>query len=303
MSRRNPKGREINGVLLLDKDTGISSNTALQKVKRLFFAKKAGHTGSLDPLASGILPICLGQATKIAGFLLADNKRYFVRAQLGQITDTLDSDGIIIQQQPFEHLNQDIIFDAAKSYQGEIEQIPPMYSALKKDGQPLYKLARQGIEVDRKPRQVTIHAIKCLDYKSGILSLEVSCSKGTYIRTLIDDIGKRLGCGAHVIELRRTGFAHLDISQAISFSALEKLVGENYQQLDEQLLPAETLLPSIHNLYLNKQQTQVIKHGGSVAVDAPIAFDIVKLFDNQHIFIGIGESDGNAGIKPKRLFV
>ena len=303
MSRRNPKGREINGVLLLDKDTGISSNTALQKVKRLFFAKKAGHTGSLDPLASGILPICLGQATKIAGFLLADNKRYFVRAQLGQITDTLDSDGIVIEQKPFKHLNKDAVFNVAKSYQGEIEQIPPMYSALKKDGQPLYKLARQGIEVDRKPRQVTIHDIECLDYESGLLSLEVSCSKGTYIRTLIDDIGKQLDCGAHVIELRRIGFAHLDICQAISFSALEKLTDVNYQQLDAKLLPAETLLPTIYSLYLDQHQTQLIKHGASVASNEPITLDIVKLFDDQRKFIGIGESDGSGGIKPKRLFI
>lgn len=303
MSRRNPKGREINGVLLLDKDTGISSNSALQKVKRLFFAKKAGHTGSLDPLASGILPICLGQATKIAGFLLADNKRYFVRAQLGQITDTLDSDGVVIEQKPFEHLTKESVFEAAKSYQGEIEQIPPMYSALKKDGQPLYKLARQGIEVDRKPRKVTIHTIECLAYENGILSLEVSCSKGTYIRTLIDDIGRQLNCGAHVIELRRTGFAHLDISQAISFAALEELIDENYQQLDAQLLAAETLLPTMHNLYLDKQQTQRIKHGGSITIDEPMIFEIVKLFDDQRKFIGIGETDGNGGIKPKRLFI
>ncbi|RUM81164.1 MAG: tRNA pseudouridine(55) synthase TruB, partial [Candidatus Thioglobus sp.] len=182
MSRRNPKGREINGIVLLDKDTGLSSNAALQEVKRLFFAKKAGHTGALDPLASGILPICLGQATKVAGFLLADDKRYFVRGQLGQITDTADAEGEVIKIQPFEHLTDEEIRIAVNHFVGDIEQVPPMYSALKKDGQPLYKLARQGIEIDRPARPVTIHNIDYLGYESGILSLEVSCSKGTYIR-------------------------------------------------------------------------------------------------------------------------
>ena len=210
MSRRNPKGREINGIVLLDKDTGLSSNAALQKVKRLFFAKKAGHTGALDPLASGILPICLGQATKVAGFLLDDDKRYFVRGQFGQITDTGDSEGEVIKTQAFNDFTHKEIRLAVNHFVGDIEQVPPMYSALKKDGQPLYKLARQGIEIDRPPRPVTIHHIDYLGYENGVVSLEVSCSKGTYIRTLIEDIGNKLGCGAHVIELRRTGlFFHL----------------------------------------------------------------------------------------------
>jgi len=303
VSRRNPKGREVNGIVLLDKDTGLSSNAALQKVKRLFFAKKAGHTGALDPLASGILPICLGQATKVAGFLLDDDKRYFVRGQFGQITDTGDAEGEIIKIQPFEHLIDEEIRMAVNQFVGDIKQIPPMYSALKKDGQPLYKLARQGIEIDRPPRPVTIHHIDYLGYEQGILSLEVSCSKGTYIRTLIEDIGNKLGCGAHVIELRRTGFAHIDITQTIKFSDLEKLATDDYQMLDEKIFSTQDMLPNFDSAYLNEQQTIDIKYGRSIAFDAPYPFETIKLFDHHKQFLGVGEPGEDGGIKPKRLFI
>ena len=303
MSRRNPKGREINGIILLDKDTGLSSNAALQKVKRLFFAKKAGHTGALDPLASGILPICLGQATKVAGFLLDDDKRYFVRGKLGQITDTGDAEGKVISSQAFEHLNEDAIQLAVSSFVGDIEQIPPMYSALKKDGQPLYKLARQGIEIDRPPRPVTIHQIDYLSYEQGILSLEVSCSKGTYIRTLIEDIGKQLGCGAHVVELRRTGFAHIDISQTIKFSDLESLASDDYRALDEKIFPSENMLPNLESVYLDEQQNVDIRFGRSITFNGPCPLGTVKLFNNQKQFLGIGIATEDGVVAPKRLFV
>ncbi|MCS5586090.1 MAG: tRNA pseudouridine(55) synthase TruB [Gammaproteobacteria bacterium] len=303
MSRRNPKGREISGIVLLDKDTGLSSNAALQKVKRLFFAKKAGHTGALDPLATGILPICLGQATKVAGFLLDDDKRYFVRGRLGQMTDTGDAEGEVIKTQPFEYLANAEIQTAVNQFVGNIEQVPPMYSALKKDGQPLYKLARQGIEIDRPPRPVTIHHIDYLGYESGVVSLEVSCSKGTYIRTLIEDIGNKLGCGAHVIELRRTGFAHIDITQTIKFSDLETLATDDYQMLDEKIFATQDMLPSIDSLYLDEQQTTDIKHGRSIASNGPCLFKVIKLFDNRKQFLGIGEPDEDGSIKPKRLFI
>jgi tRNA pseudouridine55 synthase len=303
VSRRNPKGREVNGIVLLDKDTGLSSNAALQKVKRLFFAKKAGHTGALDPLASGILPICLGQATKVAGFLLADDKRYFVRGQLGQITDTADAEGEVIKTQPFEHLTDEEIRMAVNQFVGDIEQIPPMYSALKKDGQPLYKLARQGIEVDRPPRPVTIHHIDYLGYEQGVVSLEVSCSKGTYIRTLIEDIGNNLGCGAHVIELRRTGFAHIDITQTIKFPDLEKLATDDYQKLDEKIFATQDMLPNFDSAYLDEQQTIDIKYGRSIVFDTPHPFEIIKLFDHNKQFLGVGEPNEDGGIKPKRLFI
>ncbi len=303
MSRRNKKGRDINGIVLLDKDTGLSSNAALQKVKRLFFAKKAGHTGSLDPLASGILPICLGQATKVAQFLLDDNKRYFVRGLLGQTTDTFDCEGEITSAQSIKHLNEQQIIDVAQSFQGDIKQVPPMYSALKRDGQPLYKLARQGIEVERKARPVTIHNIEYLGYEDGFLSLEVSCSKGTYIRSLIADIGEKLGCGAHVVELRRIGFAHIDISQTIKFADLTSLATDDYKQLDAKIFPSEDMLPNLDSVQLNEQQSIDISFGREVVSNKRGLEQQVKLFDHNKQFLGIGIESQNGTIAPKRLFV
>lgn len=302
MSRRNSKGRDINGIVLLDKNTGLSSNAALQKVKRLFFAKKAGHTGSLDPLASGILPICLGQATKVAQFLLDDDKRYFVRGKLGEMTDTGDCEGVVIKTQTFEQLNKDQIVAAVMSFKGDILQVPPMYSALKKDGQPLYKLARQGIEIERPARPVTIHNIDFISYEHGVITLSVSCSKGTYIRSLIQDIGDKLGCGAHVIELRRTGFAHIDISETISFKELESLADDDFQQLDAHIFPSENMLPTIKSVILNTQQTDDIRYGRATLSDQQGHYK-VKLFDQQQVFLGIGELSEDGMIQPKRLFV
>ncbi|MDC9714605.1 MAG: tRNA pseudouridine(55) synthase TruB [Gammaproteobacteria bacterium] len=301
MSKRNAKGRDINGIVLLDKDTGLSSNAALQKVKRLFFAKKAGHTGALDPLASGILPICLGQATKVAGFLLDDNKRYFVRGQLGQTTDTLDCEGEVTETTNFKQLSKAQVMEVALSFQGDIEQVPPMYSALKKDGQPLYKLARQGIEIERKARPITIHNIDFLGYENGVISLEVSCSKGTYIRSLIADIGEKLGCGAHVIELRRTGFAHINISQAIKLCDLETLISDNFAQLDAHIFPSEAMLPNIHSVNISKQQSIDIRYGRKIKIENQ-ADNLVKIFDESLLFLGIGQvKDGY--LQPKRLFI
>jgi tRNA pseudouridine55 synthase len=298
---KNKKGREINGIVLLDKDTGLSSNAALQKVKRLFFAKKAGHTGALDPLASGILPICLGQATKVAGFLLNDNKRYFVRGQLGQVTDTLDCEGEITATKDFKQLDETQVKAVALSFQGDIEQVPPMYSALKKEGQPLYKLARQGIEIERKARLVTIHQLDFLDYENGIISLAVSCSKGTYIRSLIADIGDKLGCGAHVIELRRTGFAHVDIAQTIKFAELEALVGDDFAQLDAKIFKSEDLLPNIHSVRVDEQQGIDIRYGRKIKIENQ-ADSLVKMFDENAIFLGIGQIECGY-LQPKRLFI
>jgi tRNA pseudouridine55 synthase len=303
MSRRNPKGRDINGIVLLDKDIGLSSNAALQKVKRLFFAKKAGHTGSLDPLASGILPICLGQATKVAQFLLDDDKRYFVRGKLGEITDTGDCEGLVVKTQAFEQLDKDTIIAAVMSFKGDILQVPPMYSALKKDGQPLYKLARQGIEIERPARPVSIHNIDFISYEQGILTLDVSCSKGTYIRSLIQDIGDKLGCGAHVVELRRTGFAHIDISETMTFSELESIVSEDYQQLDAHIFPSENMLPAIESVALDAQQADDIRYGRAIQHHRQDKQYKVKLFDQNQIFLGIGELSKDGMIQPKRLFV
>ena len=212
MSKRNQQVRDINGVVLLDKASGSSSNHVLQQVKRLFGANKAGHTGSLDPLASGLLPICLGQATKVAQFLLDGDKRYFVCAKFGQVSSTGDSVGKIVNFGSTQGIDESSVRAILLKFIGDINQVPPMYSALKRKGIPLYKLARKGIEIERSSRPVTIHEINFLNLDDAVISLEVSCSKGTYIRTLVEDIGKSLGCGGHVVELRRTGFAHLYLS-------------------------------------------------------------------------------------------
>ena len=300
---KRSRGRDINGVILLDKATGISSNFALQQVKRLFFAKKAGHTGSLDPLASGLLPICLGQATKVAQFLLDDNKRYFVRGKLGQISDTGDAEGKISSFGPTEGINEPSVAQVLPEFLGNIKQVPPMYSALKRDGKPLYELARQGIEVEREARPVTIHEINFLGLVNGILSLDVACSKGTYIRTLVEDIGKMLGCGAHVIELRRTGFAHFDLTHSITFEQLEAIKSDNFEALDALILGADTMLPNFDSVFLSAEQMNDIKLGRKIQYKGYAQVQKLRLFDEKHQFIGIGESSLEGEVLPKRLFV
>ena len=197
MARRK-KGRDIHGIVLLDKRQGISSNKALQEVKRLYNANKAGHTGSLDPLATGLLPICLGEGTKVSAYMLDDDKRYQTVIQLGLMTDTGDVDGVVIEEKIVPEITPQQMDECLASFVGEIEQIPPMYSALKHNGKKLYELAREGITVERKARKITLYAIECLAFKDNLLTLDVRCSKGTYIRTLAEDIGHALGCGAPV---------------------------------------------------------------------------------------------------------
>lgn len=303
MSRRNRKGRDINGVILLDKASGNSSNFVLQQVKRLFFAKKAGHTGSLDPLASGLLPICLGQATKVAQFLLDDDKRYFVRGKLGQVSDTGDAEGEITDFGSTEGVIESSVANVLPEFLGNIKQVPPMYSALKRDGKPLYELARQGIEVEREARPVTIHEINFLELEGDILSLDVSCSKGTYIRTLVEDIGKVLGCGAHVIELRRTGFAHFDLTHSVTFEQLETFKSDGFETLDSLILGADTMLPNFGSVFLSAEQTSDIKLGRKIRYGDYTEVQKLKLFDENQQFLGIGENSIEGEVLPKRLFV
>ena len=303
MSKRYKKGRDINGVVLLDKATGGSSNAVLQQVKRLFGANKAGHTGSLDPLASGLLPICLGQATKVAQFLLDDDKRYFVRAKLGQISSTGDSEGKIVNFGSTQGINESSIRSVLLQFIGNVNQVPPMYSALKRNGTPLYKLARKGIEIERSPRPVIIHEINFLDLEDEVLSLDVFCSKGTYIRTLVEDIGKSLGCGGHVIELRRTGFAHLDLSGSKTYEQLSKLKEQNIESLDSVILSADKMLPNLESVYLDSEQTRDIRLGKKIEYLGFSNPQKLKLYDHNEQFIGIGESNLMSEILPKRLFV
>ena len=303
MSKRNQQVRDISGVVLLDKASGSSSNHVLQQVKSLFGANKAGHTGSLDPLASGLLPICLGQATKVAQFLLDADKRYFVRAKLGQVSSTGDSEGKIVNFGPTKGIDESSIKAILLQFIGDINQVPPMYSALKRNGTPLYKLARKGIEIERSSRPVTIHEINFLDLEEAVLSLEVFCSKGTYIRTLVEDIGKSLGCGGHVVELRRTGFAHLDLSVSKTYEQLSKLKAQNLESLDSVILSADEMLPNLESVYLDSEQTRDIRLGKKIQYIGFSASHKLKLFDHNKQFLGIGESNLMSEILPKRLFV
>jgi len=300
VSKRNKKGRDIDGVFVLDKSSGTSSNSALQQVKRLFGANKAGHTGSLDPLASGLLPICLGQSTKVAQFLLDDDKRYFVRGKLGEVSDTGDSDGKISQYGSTSGIDETTIKDSLKKFVGVISQVPPMFSALKKNGTPLYKLARKGIEVERNPREVKIYEIQFISLEGNILTLEVSCSKGTYIRTLIEDIGKDLNCGAHVIELRRIGFAHLNIDQSKSFDEINKMTSGELEKL---LIGPDEMLPNLKSVYLDYDQSVDVKFGRKIKCDEFNTPQKVKLYDSNRKFIGIGECNHLSEVLPKRLFI
>ena len=300
MSKRNKKGRDIDGVFVLDKSSGTSSNSALQQVKRLFGANKAGHTGSLDPLASGLLPICLGQSTKVAQFLLDDDKRYFVRGKLGEVSDTGDSDGKISQYGSTSGIDEATVKDSLKKFVGVISQVPPMFSALKKNGTPLYKLARKGIEVERNPREVKIYEIQFISLEANILTLEVSCSKGTYIRTLIEDIGKDLNCGAHVIELRRIGFAHLNIDQSKSFDEINKM---SSAELEKLLIGPDEMLPNLKSVYLDYDQSIDVKFGRKIKYDEFNTPQNVKLYDSNRKFIGIGECNHLSEVLPKRLFI
>lgn len=300
MSKRNKKGRDIDGVFVLDKSSGTSSNSALQQVKRLFGANKAGHTGSLDPLASGLLPICLGQSTKVAQFLLDDDKRYFVRGKLGEVSDTGDSDGKISQYGSTSGIDETTIKDSLKKFVGVISQVPPMFSALKKNGTPLYKLARKGIEVERNPREVKIYEIQFISLEANILTLEVSCSKGTYIRTLLEDIGKDLNCGAHVIELRRIGFAHLNIDQSKSFDEINKM---SSGELEKLLIGPDEMLPNLKSVYLDYDQSVDVKFGRKIKCDEFNTPQKVKLYDSNRKFIGIGECNHLSEVLPKRLFI
>jgi len=303
MCKTNQQARDISGIVLLDKDSGSSSNYALQQVKRLFNVSKAGHTGSLDPLASGLLPICLGQATKVANFLLDEDKRYFVRAKLGQASSTGDSEGKITSFGSTQGIDESSIRAILSNFIGTINQVPPMYSALKRNGTPLYKLARKGIEIDRDSRPVTVHEINFLDIEDAVVSLEVFCSKGTYIRTLVEDIGKSLGCGGHVVELRRIGFAHLELSGAKTYEQLSKLKKQSLESLDSVLIAADKMLPNLKSVYLDSEQTRDVRLGKKIEYSGFSTSQKLKLYDNNKQFLGIGQSNSIAEILPKRLFV
>ena len=300
--RRKIRGRDISGIILLDKPKGVSSNEALQQVKAIFHAQKAGHTGSLDPLASGLLPICFGEATKFANYILTADKSYATECKLGMTTTTGDQEGDILETRPVPAINEKQITEVLESFLGESYQIPPMYSALKKDGQPLYKLAREGIEVDREPRRIWIESITLKSIDGDHLSYDVSCSKGTYIRTLSEDIGKKLGCGAYVTELRRFDLGVFDISESVTLEKLNALRDEKaFAEMDDYIQPIEDALTDWPAVTLTEDSAFYVKQGQAVQVSKAPADGLVTLFDSSNQFMGIGEIQDDGKVKPSRM--
>lgn len=301
-NRRPNHRRHIHGVLLLDKPPGKTSNEALQSVKRLFRASKAGHTGSLDPLASGLLPICLGEATKLSGFLLDADKRYWVRCQLGEKTTTGDAEGEVILKRPVGALPTAHLMEILKRFTGDIEQTPPMYSAIKHHGERLYKLARQGIEVERTPRKISVYSMALLRHENDTLDLEIHCSKGTYIRSLAEDIGETLGCGGHVAALRRLGVGpYQNADQMVSLEKLHTLAEQGEEALDNILLPLESALNHWPQITLNEDSTYYLCKGQPVLVPKAPTTGWVRLHNSTGDFLGVGKILADGRVAPQRL--
>lgn len=310
MSRPRRRGRDINGVLLLDKHQGLSSNDVLQKVKRIYNANKAGHTGALDPLATGMLPICLGESTKFSQFLLDADKRYRVIARLGQRTNTSDADGEVVQERPVE-FTQEQLDAALEQFRGDSQQIPSMYSALKHQGKPLYEYARQGIDVPREARDITVYELQFICWEGDELELEIHCSKGTYIRTIIDDLGEVLGCGAHVIYLRRVQVSNYPSERMVSLEQLQQMVAaaeeagvEPRTVLDPLLLPMDTAASHLPEINLTDVVAAYVLQGQPVQVQGLPAEGMVRInVGEKRRFIGVGEVDDQGRLAPRRLVV
>jgi tRNA pseudouridine55 synthase len=299
---RKRRGDLIDGVLLLDKQQGITSNKALQQCRYLINAQKGGHTGALDPLATGLLPLCFGQATKVSSFLLDSDKTYAVTATLGKTTDTGDADGEIIGCSAVKVSEQEVQA-AIKKFMGEYDQVPPMYSALKVNGQPLYKLARQGINIERKARRVTAYDIRYGGLDGDTLSFQVDCSSGFYVRSLVEDIGSELGCGAHVKSLRRTRIGKLDVADALTFSEFEDF-GDNQARI-EKLLAADSLLDKFPGVQLDTEQQVELQFGRVVKLESKTIPEApwVRIYGPQNNFLGLGTINADGQLSPKRLFV
>ena len=288
-------------MLVVDKPAGISSNDAVQQAKRLFGAQKVGHTGSLDPLATGVLPLCFGEATKFSQFLLDADKKYWARIRLGVTTETGDADGEVISEADASGVTAAQVVEALKTFVGEIEQIPSMYSALKHQGQPLYKLARQGIEVERAPRKVTIYSAEMLNITGSEIELLVHCSKGTYIRSLAEDLGAALGCGGHVSGLRRLAAGPYQEEQAVSFEQL-KAIGSP-EELDALLLPVASAVGTWPVMRLHEDTAHYLLLGQPVQVAHAPTKGWVQIFESgeEDRFLGVGEILTDGRIAPRRL--
>jgi tRNA pseudouridine55 synthase len=296
MSKRK-SGRNVHGILLLDKRLGVSSNKALQEVRRLFDANKAGHTGSLDPLATGLLPLCFGEATKVSALMLDDDKRYEVLIQLGVMTDTGDAEGRILETRPVPELSLDDIKACLKKFTGEIDQVPPMYSALKHHGKKLYELARAGETVERKARRIRIYDLQLLSFSKDQLALDVRCSKGTYIRSLAEDIGHELGCGGTVKQLRRLEAGQFSIENA---RTLEQLSEMDEQELQQCLIDVDKPLESLPAVQLSESEASRIKQGQALKIKEALP-GMVRMY-HARVFLGLGEMLLDGKLAPKKLF-
>ena len=301
------RGRPVDGILLLDKPLGVSSNHALQSVKRLYEAAKAGHTGSLDPLATGVLPLCFGEATKFSQYLLDADKAYESTFVLGTVTDTGDAEGRVLENNNASDVTQSEVVTALQAFEGEIEQIPSMFSAIKQGGQPLYKLARKGLEVERKARSVVIKTLQLRAFRGGErpeMDIYLECSKGTYVRSLAEDLGRLIGCGAFVSALRRTKAGPFGIDQSITLSALEGLKGAGEPgELDKLLLPTDSALGSRPLVLLSESSGFYMRQGQPVMVSNAPRDGIVRVALDSGEFLGVGEMLDDGRVAPRRLIV
>ncbi len=298
--------RDVDGILLLDKPAGLSSNAALQRARSLFCARKAGHTGNLDPLATGLLPLCFGRATKVSAFLLDADKHYEVELRFGIATRTGDAEGAVTQEVPVAPAQLAALAEVLPRFVGEISQIPPMYSALKHNGERLYRLARQGLEVVREPRQVRIHALELLWQQDARAALRVHCSKGTYVRTLVEDLATALGSCAHVTALRRTGAGPFTLTSAAAPAlTLEALTehAEAGEALDDLLLPADTALGSWPAIDLPEDSAYCVLRGNPVFVPHAPPPGWVRMYHASGQFLGMGEALDDGRVAPRRLMV
>ena len=291
------------GFLLVDKPSGITSSKLVQVIKKTFSLNRIGHTGTLDPLATGLMVLCVGQATKFSQFLLVKDKSYRVSIKLGVATDTFDAEGLVTSEKDVNHVTRDLIEASLTNFQGEIEQIPPMYSAIKKNGVPLYKMARRGLKVDLEPRKVRIYEIKMLGFDGKFLDLKVCCSKGTYIRTIAADLGDVLGCGAHVVELRRLSVGTYDEKDMLAFDELVKL--ENTDGLADHLLPIASAFKDWSEVLIDPRQARLLKNGAKLADRFVLRDSRVGIYESidgiEKKFIGVGEILGDGVLKPSRM--
>ncbi|MEX2353262.1 MAG: tRNA pseudouridine(55) synthase TruB, partial [Gammaproteobacteria bacterium] len=299
--QKKVRGRDVNGVLLLNKPAGITSNEALQTVKRMFDAAKAGHTGSLDRPATGMLPICFGEATKFTSYLLNADKHYLAWCRLGVETSTADAEGEVLARKEVPVLSKRDIEQVLAGFKGDIQQVPPMHSALKHKGQRLYKLAYQGIEVEREPRPVSIYSIELIDFSKDQLQIAVHCSKGTYIRTLAEDIGKRIGCGAHITALSRVAVGPFTQDAMYGLDELRSLSEKGMGALDNLLQPVDMVIQQMPEIILTEAVSRYLEQGQPVIVPRAPTEGMLRIYNENHDFLGVGEVLDDGRIAPRRL--